>query len=345
MVGIYCITNLINGKRYIGQSKNIEERWKKHKRNAFNFKDTNYNKYFYQAIRKYGLDNFKFEVIEECKIEELDEREIYWISFYQTFPPDLGKGYNLTKGGEAFFRLDKSYFHLEEIINLLRNSNFTQQEIANKFGIAQTMVSGINSGKYFHNESLDYPIRGSNHGCKRISRGYSLRPKSRENTTCPICGGYKNKYARYCNECRKKLKEDLNSKGKPRVIFPRIERPSLEDLLSKLFETQNNQATADYFGISTMLLKKWMDDLGIPRKRIDYNNMYRVKVLNEEPLTLKEKSHIEVLKIDPKTNKTIEKFNSIGKAVESVGVNRKSTTAFYSYVNTDKIYKGYLWKM
>ena len=94
-----------------------------------------------------------------------------------------------------------------------------------------------------------------------------------------------------------------------------------------------------------MLLKKWMDDLGIPRKRIDYNNMYRVKVLNEEPLTLKEKSHIEVLKIDPKTNKTIEKFNSIGKAVESVGVNRKSTTAFYSYVNTDKIYKGYLWKM
>ena len=65
MIGIYKITNTINHKVYIGLSNNIEKRWKTHKQRAFSENDKEYNKHLYRAFRKYGLENFTFEVIEE----------------------------------------------------------------------------------------------------------------------------------------------------------------------------------------------------------------------------------------------------------------------------------------
>ena len=60
------------------------------------------NTNLYQAMRKYGIENFSFEVIEECLPEELNEREIYWIDYYDSFNKE--KGYNMTPGGiEAIF--------------------------------------------------------------------------------------------------------------------------------------------------------------------------------------------------------------------------------------------------
>ena len=86
--GIYCITNLITGKQYIGQSINIEKRWRSHKSSK--------DKYpIHRAIQKYGEHNFKFEVICECSEEELDSEEIKLINLYST----VDNGYNLTYGG------------------------------------------------------------------------------------------------------------------------------------------------------------------------------------------------------------------------------------------------------
>ena len=70
MKGIYKITNLINGNIYIGQSIDIENRFKTHKSRAFNENEREYEKPLYQAFRKYGLENFSFEIIEECEKEE-----------------------------------------------------------------------------------------------------------------------------------------------------------------------------------------------------------------------------------------------------------------------------------
>lgn len=97
MIGIYKITNKINGKIYIGQSVNITKRWNTHKRRAF-IPSKEYDKYLYRAFRKYGLENFSFEVEEECLKEELSEKENYYILLYHS--NDDKYGYNETTGYE-----------------------------------------------------------------------------------------------------------------------------------------------------------------------------------------------------------------------------------------------------
>jgi group I intron endonuclease len=79
--GIYKIENQINQKVYIGQSTNISTRWRRHRSEANNLN----NSYpLYCAMRKYGLENFSFEIIEECPREKLNEKEKYWISFFKS---------------------------------------------------------------------------------------------------------------------------------------------------------------------------------------------------------------------------------------------------------------------
>lgn len=89
---IYKITNNINGKIYIGQTiRELEVRIKEHKRH----KDTIMGKVF----DKYGIDNFTIEIIDIAdNIEELNDKEIYWISYYDSTNKD--KGYNLCNGGD-----------------------------------------------------------------------------------------------------------------------------------------------------------------------------------------------------------------------------------------------------
>lgn len=77
MVGVYKITNLLNQDSYIGSSKNIEERWKKHLY-LYNREGRHYSYHLYRAMRKYGVENFKFEVLELCSEQDRTERERYY---------------------------------------------------------------------------------------------------------------------------------------------------------------------------------------------------------------------------------------------------------------------------
>lgn len=88
---IYKISNKINDKLYIGQtSKTIEERFKEHCK-------INPRCIITLAIKKHGKKNFSIEIIEECpSIEDTNEREKYWIKYYDSLSPN---GYNLTTGG------------------------------------------------------------------------------------------------------------------------------------------------------------------------------------------------------------------------------------------------------
>ena len=95
-IGIYCIENIDTNKKYIGQSVNIEGRWSKHK-TALR-QNSHDNDYLQKAWNKYGEDNFKFYILEECDKSELDNREVYYINLYQTL--DYKNGYNLKEGGQ-----------------------------------------------------------------------------------------------------------------------------------------------------------------------------------------------------------------------------------------------------
>lgn len=102
---IYIIKNDVNNKVYIGQtSRSIEIRWKEHVRKG--------NQLIDRAIHKYGLEHFFIDQIEECNDEDLDAREQYWISYYDS----LNNGYNLTSGGKenATYPKDK----IQEVLSL-----------------------------------------------------------------------------------------------------------------------------------------------------------------------------------------------------------------------------------
>lgn len=119
---IYKITNKINHKPYVGKTvDSINSRWRDHIYDAF----TNHSLcLIHNAMRKYGLENFTIEELEQCSADELSEREQYWIktlnSYFKT-----GYGYNMTYGGDGALKYSD-----EQILNLW-NQGFNCHEIAN----------------------------------------------------------------------------------------------------------------------------------------------------------------------------------------------------------------------
>ena len=80
--GIYRITNINTQMCYVGQAVDIAERWKQHIKRAIGAEPRTQNK-LYPAMYKEGLENFTFEIIEECEANKLNDREDYWQDFYK----------------------------------------------------------------------------------------------------------------------------------------------------------------------------------------------------------------------------------------------------------------------
>lgn len=160
---IYIIKNTINDMVYIGQAKNTFERWKGHKTAA---KTGHYkNKcILYEAMQKYGIDKFYYEILES-QIPNYNEREKYWIAFYDCIAPH---GYNILPGGEQYPNYKgidsptaaiKSKEVLDSIIDDLKQRDLRLTELASKYGVPLNTIHGINSGSTYFNKDIDYPIR------------------------------------------------------------------------------------------------------------------------------------------------------------------------------------------
>lgn len=109
---IYKITNSINNKVYIGQTRQtIKQRWSGHKHSVLVSEAP-----LYRAMRKYGIENFQITTILECNNEQLNDKEIYYIQHYNSFVPN---GYNATFGGKG-----QSLYDYEKLRQDYFNNNF-----------------------------------------------------------------------------------------------------------------------------------------------------------------------------------------------------------------------------
>ena len=149
---IYKVTNNINKKIYIGQTIQDENiRWNHHMREALNGSDTK----FHRALRKYGKDGFIWEVIEEVDNDKLNEREIYWISYYNSYK----QGYNSTTGGDLPPRNDIKIICLETNIVYSSCAEANRQTNINKVHIAECVrgeKSRVSAGGYHWMSLEDY---------------------------------------------------------------------------------------------------------------------------------------------------------------------------------------------
>jgi group I intron endonuclease len=114
---VYLIKNIVNGKSYVGMTtRTLATRWAEHVAAS---KDADRKDIIYNAIRMYGVDNFEVSTLEECSsLEQLKEREIFWINQLKTFAP-LNKGYNSTLGGEGTV----GYRHSDDVKERIRQAN------------------------------------------------------------------------------------------------------------------------------------------------------------------------------------------------------------------------------
>ena len=240
-IGIYKITNKINGKNYIGQSVHIERRWQEHclpsARSAIA-----------KAIQKYGKNNFSFEILEQCTIGELDNREDYYMKKYNSLTPN---GYNVltVQQTPSARSAVKTRADAEYIIRDIKNSNLTFKEIADKYHTSTRTITRLNQGYTFHNDDLTYPLRNKPSQSSLYQKQHSY---------CIDCGKEITLHAKRCSNCDK-------------IAQRIVERPSREQLKQMIRQMSFVQIGKEY-GVSDNAIRKWCISMNLPSKKSDIKN-------------------------------------------------------------------------
>lgn len=150
--------------KYIGQTNNLSFRIWQHKYNSYCEKRKEYNYPLSRALRKYGEDAFEIKILEDNLTEdEANEREVYWIRFYDT----CFKGYNQNIGGQAWGNSGEKFSY--EIILQAKEmikKGIPFKKISSLTGISIPHLSSINTGKRYFDKEEKYPLFTKTRGAK-----------------------------------------------------------------------------------------------------------------------------------------------------------------------------------
>ena len=236
MIGIYKIENLLNHKCYVGQSIHIERRWQEHCRPSAKSIISN-------AIKKYGKENFSFQILEECSEDELDEKEIFYIEKFNCIVPN---GYNIkdyVDGNETTFTLyDKEEFN--NIVKEIKDNVISLQQISEKHDLCRRTIYRINKGEVHRLPNESYP----------------LRPTIENNR-------------HYCIDCGKKITyKGTRCKTCAAIASRNVDRPAREEL-KQLIRTNSFVSLGKRYGVSDNAIRKWCKNYGLPSKSSDIKKM------------------------------------------------------------------------
>ena len=168
-IGIYKITNRVNGKCYIGQSQDIATRFREHR---YLLRQNKYgNRKIQNAWNKYGEENFTFEIIEECMIEELDEKEIKYIREYDSHH----NGYNNTNGGDGV----RGWKHNDEFKKKMSLSNKINPRIPTQEQI-ERLIEYNKTRDYHHSEETKQKMRAAHKGLKATKKAKENMSKAQK---------------------------------------------------------------------------------------------------------------------------------------------------------------------
>lgn len=248
MIGIYKITNNINNHCYIGQSRNITKRFNSH----INYHQSVKNYPLYRAFRKYGLENFSFEILEECSINELNERERFWIL-------NLNPEYNQT--------IETNYSIVPQKLNLEQVKEIQQILIADKsgsvnhkilgeyYGVSADTIQAINAGRMWIDDTLTYPLHISKFAQK-------------QHKYCKDCGIEIYRTSTRCNACEAKHRKET------------YKLPVTREELKQLIYEKSFTAIGDMYGVSDNAIKKWCKKYNLPHLKKDIKHYTKEKWQN-----------------------------------------------------------------
>ncbi len=229
---IYCITNKTNNKKYIGQTTfSIDERWKRHL--ADSKKKSLEKRPLYNAINHYGEENFQVDCLEECSNIILNDREIYWIDYYNTY---LGEGYNATPGGD-------------------------QRKIVNEENIINYYLK-LKSIRKVHNE-LDYD-EGT---IRKVLKNNNIHIFSKKEQSNKI-----QYYCLQCNKAINKNITLLCKKCYNNKISKQSAVPKREILKNKI-RNQSFNSIAKEYSVARATIFRWCDKYNLPNTKEKINQI------------------------------------------------------------------------
>lgn len=249
--GIYCFENIINNKKYIGQSQNVLERVKNHLRKLKIGKDS--CRVFQNAWNKYGEDGFIVYIVEMCDLEILDDREIYWIKLLNSHVSN--NGYNTSWGGESPMRGRKHAMESRDKMSQSRIGKYSGENgsfYGKKHTIESLILMSENRPDFSGEKN---PMFGKKHSEESKKKMSEMRPSfSGENH--PLYGTHMSE------ESKKKSSE--SNRGQKRT--DEVKNKMSEDRIGK---KRGKNTTSKYVGVCfDKHANNWMSYFRYNRKTI-----------------------------------------------------------------------------